>query len=229
MLVPLHICLHSFSHTTLHELYTLPILIDLSLRFGSCGFRVAGPTIWNSLPVTVKTCTSISLKKQLKSHLFASALSFQVNSFHSASDLKISTVINLAFFDFACEYDAWFIIIIGIIKRIITGIITGIIAGIIIGIIAGIIIGIIIEIIIGIMIGITSFRKTMTNFITLAFNIGNSFTVTKQNNLNDRYPFDCRIRSNQIFWHPQRALHDINLIFTAPTKDILLLYVRKPI
>ena len=27
--------------------------------FGSRGFRVAGPTIWNSLPCTVKTCTSI--------------------------------------------------------------------------------------------------------------------------------------------------------------------------
>ena len=45
--------------------------------FGSLGFRVAGPTIWNSLPCTVKTCTSIySFKKQLKSHLLASALSF---------------------------------------------------------------------------------------------------------------------------------------------------------
>ena len=45
--------------------------------FGSRVFRVAGPTIWNSLPCTVKTCTSIySFKKQLKSHLFASALPF---------------------------------------------------------------------------------------------------------------------------------------------------------
>ena len=44
--------------------------------FGSRGFRVAGPTIWNTLPCTVKTCTSIySFKKQLKLHLFASALS----------------------------------------------------------------------------------------------------------------------------------------------------------
>ena len=45
--------------------------------FGSRGFRVAGPSIWNSLPCAVKTSTSIySFKKQLKSHLFATALPF---------------------------------------------------------------------------------------------------------------------------------------------------------
>ena len=38
------------------------------------GFSSAGPTIWNSLPLSVTSCSTIhTFKKQLKTHLFASA------------------------------------------------------------------------------------------------------------------------------------------------------------
>ena len=46
----------------------------VSTVFGSRGFRSAGPTIWNSLPSSVTSCSTIhTFKKQLKTHLFASA------------------------------------------------------------------------------------------------------------------------------------------------------------
>ena len=46
----------------------------VSSVFGSRGFRSAGPAIWNSLPLSVTTCSTIqTFKKQLKTHLFASA------------------------------------------------------------------------------------------------------------------------------------------------------------
>ena len=46
----------------------------VSTVFGSRGFRSASPTIWNSLPFSVTSCSTIhTFKKQLKTHLFASA------------------------------------------------------------------------------------------------------------------------------------------------------------
>ena len=46
----------------------------VSSVFGSRGFRSAGPAIWNSLPLSVSSCSTIhTFKKQLKTHLFASA------------------------------------------------------------------------------------------------------------------------------------------------------------
>ena len=46
----------------------------VSTVFGSRGFRSAGPTIWNSLPLSVTSCSTIhTFKKQLKTHMFASA------------------------------------------------------------------------------------------------------------------------------------------------------------
>ena len=46
----------------------------VSTVFGSRGFRLAGPAIWNSLPLSVTSCSTIhTFKKQLKTHLFASA------------------------------------------------------------------------------------------------------------------------------------------------------------
>ena len=46
----------------------------VSTVFGSRGFRSAGPAIWNSLPLSVTSCSTIhTFKKQLKTHLFASA------------------------------------------------------------------------------------------------------------------------------------------------------------
>ena len=46
----------------------------VSSVFGSRGFRSAGPAIWNSLPISVTSCSTIhTFKKQLKTHLFASA------------------------------------------------------------------------------------------------------------------------------------------------------------
>ena len=46
----------------------------VSSVFGSWGFRSAGPAIWNSLPLSVTSCSTIhTFKKHLKTHLFASA------------------------------------------------------------------------------------------------------------------------------------------------------------
>ena len=46
----------------------------VSTVFGSRGFRSAGPAIWNSLPLSVSSCSTIhTFKKQLNTHLFASA------------------------------------------------------------------------------------------------------------------------------------------------------------
>lgn len=43
-------------------------------KFGSKAFRVAGPTIWNSLPLHLKTADSLpTFKKYLKAHLFNTA------------------------------------------------------------------------------------------------------------------------------------------------------------
>ena len=58
---PLFQCSASVSHMSAHH-----------LRLS--GFRSAGPAIWNSLPLSVTTCFTIhTFKKQLKTHLFASA------------------------------------------------------------------------------------------------------------------------------------------------------------
>ena len=49
----------------------------VSSVFGSEGFRSVGPAIWNSLPLSVTSCSTIhTFKKQLKTHLFASASPF---------------------------------------------------------------------------------------------------------------------------------------------------------
>ena len=46
----------------------------VSSVFGSRGFKSAGPAIWNSLPLSVTTCSTIqTFKKQLQTHLFASS------------------------------------------------------------------------------------------------------------------------------------------------------------
>ena len=46
----------------------------VSTVFGSRGFKSASPTIWNPLPLSVTSCSTIhTFKKQLKTHLFASA------------------------------------------------------------------------------------------------------------------------------------------------------------
>ena len=46
----------------------------VSSIFSSRGFRSAGPAIWNSLPLSVTSCSTIhTFKKQLKTHLFSSA------------------------------------------------------------------------------------------------------------------------------------------------------------
>ena len=52
----------------------------VSSVFGSRGFRSAGPAIRNSLPPPVTSCSTIhTFKKQLKTHLFASASAFPSN------------------------------------------------------------------------------------------------------------------------------------------------------
>ena len=45
-----------------------------NLSFGSRAFRIAAPTVWNSLPPHVRSCTTlITFRKHLKSHLFQSS------------------------------------------------------------------------------------------------------------------------------------------------------------
>ena len=49
-------------------------VLYVSSVFGSRGFRSAGPAIWNSLPLSVTSCSTIhTFKKQLKMHLFPSS------------------------------------------------------------------------------------------------------------------------------------------------------------
>jgi len=45
-----------------------------NLSFGTRGFRTAAPTVWNSLPLNVRSCKSLAtFRKHLKSHLFQSS------------------------------------------------------------------------------------------------------------------------------------------------------------
>ena len=45
-----------------------------NLSFGPRAFRAAAPTVWNSLPSHVRSCTTLTtFRKHLKSHLFQSS------------------------------------------------------------------------------------------------------------------------------------------------------------
>ena len=45
------------------------------LSFGSSGFRIAAPAIWNSLPTHIRFCTTLSsFRSNLKTHYYHSAL-----------------------------------------------------------------------------------------------------------------------------------------------------------
>src|SRR6218665_3032588 len=47
-------------------------VIHINLKFGNHAFSVAGPREWNSLPVSVRQCTSVAqFKSKLKTHLFS--------------------------------------------------------------------------------------------------------------------------------------------------------------
>ena len=64
----------------------------VSSVFGSRGFRSAGPAIWNSLPPSVTSCSTIhTFKKQLKTHLLSSAFPSSWICPRCASDSMIST------------------------------------------------------------------------------------------------------------------------------------------
>ena len=64
----------------------------VSSVFGSRGFRSAGPAIWNSLPLSVTSCSTIhTFKKQLKTRLFSSAFPSSWICPRCASDSMIST------------------------------------------------------------------------------------------------------------------------------------------
>ena len=57
----IYIKLYIFRHLSLHKLF---------LQW--CAFLVAGPREWNSLPVSVRQCTSVAqFKSKLKTHLFS--------------------------------------------------------------------------------------------------------------------------------------------------------------
>src|SRR6218665_836718 len=48
------------------------VVIRTNLKFGNRAFSVAGPREWNSLPVSVRQCTSVAqFKSKLKTHLFS--------------------------------------------------------------------------------------------------------------------------------------------------------------
>ena len=66
---------HSRALLSSHQLCAHQLCVPYaSTVFGSRGFRSAGPNIWNSLPLSVTSCSTIhTFKKQLKTHLFASA------------------------------------------------------------------------------------------------------------------------------------------------------------
>ena len=71
-LIP-HSSLCSFARPPLFQ-RSVSLCPTCQLRFRLSGFRSAGPAIWNSLPLSVTTCSTIqTFKKQLKTHLFASA------------------------------------------------------------------------------------------------------------------------------------------------------------
>ena len=69
-LVRPYVPLRALCSSSAHQL----CIPHVSTIFGLRGFRSAGPTIWNSLPLSVKSCSTIhTFNKQLKTHLFASA------------------------------------------------------------------------------------------------------------------------------------------------------------
>jgi len=48
-----------------------------NLRFGSCSFHVSAPTLWNSLPHSVRFCESLTtFRKRLKTFYFYFQASF---------------------------------------------------------------------------------------------------------------------------------------------------------
>ena len=81
--IPHHSSIISFIHhsslCSFRAPPTLPVLSvsvsHMSAPYPARGvFRSAGPAIWNSLPLSVTSCSTIhTFKKQLKTHLFASA------------------------------------------------------------------------------------------------------------------------------------------------------------
>jgi len=63
-------------HCSKHSCVTANVLSvpRSNLSFGSCAFRTAAVTVWNSLPPHVRSCTTlITFRKHLKSHLFQSS------------------------------------------------------------------------------------------------------------------------------------------------------------
>ena len=48
-------------------------VLNFKSSSGSCAFAVAAPTLWNSLPYEIRTCTSVdNFKSKLKTFLFNS-------------------------------------------------------------------------------------------------------------------------------------------------------------
>ena len=86
-------CLHGLAPRYLIELIVIQRAHDLTLKVPRCqtkigdrAFSVAGPRIWNSLPKTIRTITTLdSFKSQLKHHLFSSFKHFktEINIFRS--------------------------------------------------------------------------------------------------------------------------------------------------
>jgi len=58
--------LHSNGHSTQSNLLCVP---SYKLNFGACSFRVAAPTVWNSLPADIRACTFYgSFTRQMKTY-----------------------------------------------------------------------------------------------------------------------------------------------------------------
>ena len=63
-------------------------VIRTNLKFGNRAFRVTGPREWNSLPLSVRQCTSVAqFKSKLKIHLFSVYYDKECSIMHSRARL----------------------------------------------------------------------------------------------------------------------------------------------
>src|SRR6218665_658070 len=90
ILEPLH---HTCHPWLCHALLPAPehgdfAVIRTNLKFGNRAFRVTGPREWNSLPLSVRQCTSVAqFKSKLKIHLFSVYYDKECSIMHSRARL----------------------------------------------------------------------------------------------------------------------------------------------
>lgn len=73
------------------------------VTYGDRSFNVAGPKLWNNLPLQIRKSSSIqSFKKELKSHLFKNFVSFGFKWSLMENDILL-LILSLIFIFFYCE------------------------------------------------------------------------------------------------------------------------------